>query len=347
MKRLMLFISLLFIFQGAAQASTGVTGRVSWRGEVVPGLKVRAYARIVDMASDKAVAVSSATAEDGTFMLALPPGSYYLTARSFDVKPRPGDYFGYFSGGPIQVRPGVPGQVVISLIKVPKDAEEKPAADRTGIYGDISFQGEPLNHSYLYVYKDPEEGFKGPGYLIQPVEKGHFQLRLPPGSYWLVARKRAKGGRYGPIEPGDYFSYYYGNPVRVTSGAMRRLEVEAIARQVPTDTVVENTFSGITGTVLGPDGLPAAGLYVFGYREAAMTGTPEVFSEQTGADGSYRLALPEAGTWYLLARQSFGGPAGEDELYGRYGGPIGKPIQFDGRQSPSEVVIRVARNAYP
>ena len=92
MKRLMLFISLLFIFQGTAQAFTGVVGRVSWRGEVVPGLKVRAYAQIVDIASDKTVAISSATAADGTFMLALPPGGYYLTARSFDARPRPGDF---------------------------------------------------------------------------------------------------------------------------------------------------------------------------------------------------------------------------------------------------------------
>lgn len=338
-----LLVLLALLLATPAWAVSGVQGRASWRGDLVAGIKVRAYRSVEDIAAGKPVAVSAPTGKDGRYRLELKPGNYVLTARSFDGAPKPGDYFCYFSGSPALVRAGGLVNVGFNLIKVPAEGAPKHGKV-TGIQGEISYRDQPLQRVYLYVYKSAADGFKGPGYNIVPVEKGRFRLRLPPGDYYLLARKRAKGGRFGPIETGDYFNYYYGNPVHIDSGTVRQVNIETVTRLSLLDDgpVV---FQGIRGTVLGPNGKPAAGLHVFGYRQAKMTGTPAVFSPATGADGSFALALPESGTWYLLARQSFGGPAGDDELYGRFG--LGAPIRFDPAAGVPEVTIHVDRKVHP
>jgi len=345
MRRLALLPFLLF-FAVPALAASGVQGRVSWRGEVAAGLKVRAYRSIADIPAERAVAVSEPTAADGTYSLELPPGSYYLTARSYEEKPAPGEFFCYYSGGPVRVGAGAYSNVGFNLIRIPQEAAPAPGA-ASGIRGMITFRDKPLERVYLYVYRDPGEGFKGPGYRIQPVEKGSFSLRLPPGEYWLLARKRAKGGQFGPIETGDYFNYYYGNPVRITPGTVREVKIEAITRLSLFEEEGDPLFNGVEGRVVGPGGKPAAGLYVFAYREPAMTGTPEVFSPRTGADGFFRLPLPEPGAWYLLAREHFGGPAGEGEFYGRHGGKTGKPVVIGSEAKVHEVTIHVERKKNP
>jgi len=333
----------LLLLSGAAQAASGIQGRVSWRGETIAGVKVRAYLQIEDIAAGKVLAVSAPSAADGTYRLELPPGDYVLTARSFEGEPAPGDYFCYFSGSPARVRPESFTSIGFNLIRIPEEAAPV-IGKQTGISGEISFRDAPLERVYLYVYRDAADGFKGPGYNIVPVERGRFKLRLPPGDYYLLARKRAKGGRFGPIETGDYFNYYFRNPLHIAAGELREVKIETVTRlSLFEDEQV--AFQGVRGQVLGPDDRPAAGLYVFGYRAAAMTGTPAVFSAPTAADGRFELELPETGNWYLLARESFGGPAGDGELYGRFAG--GAPVRFDTANAVDGVTIHVERKTHP
>lgn len=328
---------LFFLLPSLALAAGGVKGRVAWQGELVPGVKVRAYRSIPDIAAGKAAATSAEAGVDGTYTLELPPGEYYLTARDYEGKPAPGKHFCYYSGAPVKVAPGAFTNVGFNLIRIP--AEGVAATGQgTGIRGEITFQGEALEKCYLYVYKDPSRGFRGPAYFIQPVEKGKFRLRLPPGDYYLLARKRAKGGQFGPIEIGDHFNYYHGNPVRIEEGKMKEVRIETITRLSMLEEGGAPPFRGIAGKILGPGGKPAAGVRVFAYRKAAMTGHPELFSEPTSADGRFSLPLPENGPWYLLARQSFGGPAGEGELYGRLAGGA---ITLKPKETSREVTIRV------
>jgi len=328
-----------------AWAGSGIQGRVAWRTELVPGITIRAYRSLSEMAADRPVAQAAATALDGTYRLDLPPGSYFLTARDFDGKPHPGDHFCYYSGSPVQVRADGYTNVGFNLIRIPSEAPPQNAA-YTGIEGDISYQGEPLERVYLYVYKDPEDGFKGPGYTILPVEKGHFRLRLPPGDYWLLARKRAKGGRFGPIETGDYFNAYYGNPVRIEAGQVRDIQLETITRLSMLEEGPKLPFRGVRGLVVGSDGKPAAGLHVFAYTTPEMAGTPDYFSTPSGPDGRFELALPGTGPYYLLAREAFGGPASEGELYGKYQQRPDHSLTLDGEKGVQEIIIHV-ENALP
>nr|NIS40271.1 carboxypeptidase regulatory-like domain-containing protein [Desulfuromonadales bacterium] len=319
MTKRLFFVSILsLLLAGQALAASGIKGRVAWRGELVPEVRIRAYEAIADIAAGAPVAVSPPTAQDGTYRFDLAPGSYYLTARDYEGEPEPGRHFCYYSGAPVQVTEGSYTNVGFNLVRIPDEAPPQDGA--TAIRGEITYRDEPLERVYLYVYRDPSGGFKGPGYQIVPVEKGRFRLRLPPGEYYLLARKRQKGGRYGPIEIGDYFNYYYGNPVTVEDGETRTVRIETITRLSMLEQDDDaGSLRGVRGTIIGPAGKPAAGVRVFAYRGTAMTGTPKHFSDPSGADGQFDLPLP-AGTFYLLARESFGGPAAPGERYGKYGG---------------------------
>lgn len=343
MIRVVLIGFLLFgtVLPGWAADASGVRGRVAWRGELVPGVTIRAYAGIRDIGGGQTLAVSEPTALDGTYQLDLPPGRYVLTASSGADRPQAGDLFCYYSGSPVQVTAGSYRNVGFNLIRIATEAPPRPA-ERSGIFGEISFQGEPLSRAYLYVYKDPGRGFKGPAYFVQPVANGSFRLNLPPGDYYLLVRKRERGGQFGPIEIGDYFNVYHGNPLRVEAGRLHEVKIEAITRLSMLEEDLPGEFRGVRGQVLDARQLPVAGLYVFAYRDQEMTGTPDFFSTPTGPDGRFALALPDPGPFYLLARQAFGGPAAEGEPYGRLTTTGGVPLQVAPEADSPEVKIYVA-----
>jgi hypothetical protein len=341
MKNIVIFVFCLLLFPASLLAATGVKGRVAWRGELVPGITIKAFPSIAAIAAKQQVAISAPTALDGTYQLELAPGRYYLTADNFLGEPKPGDYFCYYSGAPVVVPTQGFRQVGFNLIRIPEAAEPK-SSKRSGIWGDISFQDQLLEKTYLYVYKSTETDFKGPAWFVQPVEKGSFRMSLPPGDYWLLARKRQQGGQYGPIEIGDYFTFYYGNPVHIEPNTLVNIQLETITRLSMLEEDPDATFTGISGTVVGNMGKPVAGLRVFAYASSAMTGTPAYISGATGADGQFRLLIPEAGHYWLLARQAIGGPATSGELYGKLGTQNGDGLVLSENQMSREVQIDVA-----
>lgn len=338
--RLLIILSMISLTALPALADSGVRGRVAWRGELIPDVKVRAYRKIADIATRSQVAVSAPTDLDGLYQLELPPGNYVLTASSGSDDPQPGNYFCYYSGSPVQVPEQGYRNVGFNLIRIP-EVKSVAQTERSGIYGELTFQDELLEQAYLYVYKDPSRYFKGPGYFIQPVARGSFRLNLPPGDYYLLARKRERGGQFGPIETGDYFNYYYGNPIHIGAGEVHEVKIETVTRlsMLEEDTV---DFQGVRGQVVDHAGQPLAGLYVFAYRDAGMTGTPDHFSTPTGADGRFEINLPDHGQYYLLARQAFGGPADVAELYGKFQGNSGVPRAVSVTEDEMEILIHVA-----
>lgn len=331
---------LICLISATTFAESGVRGRVAWRGELIQEITVRAYRQIADIAAGNVLATSAPTDLDGLYKLDLAPGNYVLTASNRSGAPQPGDLFCYYSGSPIQVPVSGYRNVGFNLIRVPEEQPVKKAA-RSGIYGQLSYQGGPLEKAYLYVYKDPGKNFKGPGYFIQPVARGDFQLNLPPGDYYLLARKRAQGGQFGPIEIGDYFNYYFGNPIHIEEGQVREVKLETVTRlSMLEEDVVD--LQGISGQVIDAAGNPQSGLYVFAYRQVEMTGNPDFFSPPTKADGRFEISLPDSGPYYLLARQAFGGPAGGDELYGKLQTASGVPLAVSIPTEKEEIVIHVS-----
>jgi hypothetical protein len=97
----------------------------------------------------------------------------------------------------------------------------------------------------------------------------------------------------------------------------------------------------VSGRILDSEGRPVSGVRVFAYQDQAMTGTPAAMSSPSGEDGLYRLALSAQGPWYLLARESLGGPAGPDELQGRHQGGAGSGLNLSPENPSLEVDIHV------
>ncbi len=190
----------------------------------------------------------------------------------------------------------------------------------------------PLEGTYLYVYKKGMDLY-GPAFAVSRAtgSDGTFDLSLPEGEYVVVARKRKQGEATGPVVAGDNRSEFITlvvdqdrdeisivAPVKV--GDTRRLSEQADVGQ-----------TGISGTIYDSDGNPLEGTRVHVYDHVQMSERPKYVSEKTTPDGSYLIYLPKGGTYYLAARDKFGGPPKLGDLYGRYD---------QGTIEPSAVIVK-------
>lgn len=210
--------------------------------------------------------------------------------------------------------------------------------DQGGTAGVATLKGRalsPIPEAVVYAYREGMD-LRGPAFVAsQPAaEDGSFSLALPPGKYFLVLRKRAEGEVVGPVETGDYRSEVIG-PITVRGGQVIDQDIFAAPkvgetkgietlRKVPAKT-------GIGGKIVDSDGKPVKGARVHAYQHSQMSERPKYVSEESGADGSYALFFPEGGTYYLAARNRFGGPPKIGEYYGRYD---------DGTVEPSAIHVQ-------
>lgn len=321
---------------------SGIYGRAAWRGELVPGVVVAAYADGSTAYLEGETARSDPTGVDGTYRLPLPPGRYTLVARKYGVagsgRPGAGDYYCFYSGSPVVVPPD--GWVPVGFNLVRFGDEDRQASERTLIEGRITYRDDPLERLYLYIYREPSEGFRGPGIATLPVGSGgRFRAAVEPGSYYLIARKRARGGMYGPMEIGDYFNYYPGNPVVVGDGERVEVTLETVTRISQLEE--EQPVPGLDGRIVDDSGEPVPGVRVFAYPPGEVKGRPLFFSEPSDGDGRFHLPFPEPGSYSLAARQRFGGPAVTGEYHGLY--RDGEPTEMGGGGPGGEVTLVVRR----
>lgn len=190
----------------------------------------------------------------------------------------------------------------------------------------------PLAEAYLYVYQEGMDLY-GPAFAVSPASDsdGRFSLSLPEGDYIGVVRRRANGESSGPVVAGDHRSEFLTLKVR---GGVTRIEVEAPLKvgddkQLAAEQELTQTI--LSGLILDSEGRPVEGARVHVYDHVQMSERPKFVSEKTGPDGRYLIHLPEGGTYYLAARDKFGGPPKIGDLYGRYD---------MGTIEPSAVVLR-------
>jgi hypothetical protein len=334
---------------GAPAPLTGVEGVASLGGKLTPGVVVFAFADAGPGPDARPVASSAPTDAEGRYRLALPPGQYHLVARSGARgwgRAAAGELFCYHLGSPVAVEAGRAARVAFNLARVP--AEPPAAAGGPGVRGSIRFDGKPLARAYLYVYRDPANAFRGMGDSSVPAdERGEFRLRLAPGRYWLLARKRRLGGMYGPPGKDDYVGYYPGNPVEIAGDRLVTVTLETTTRLDQLDEAFVNRPAGAPGQgsfggrVVDAAGAPVAGLYVLFYRPGQeLSGAPARVAGPTGADG--RFTAPGDGARYrIVARANLGGPAEEGEWYGAWRGARGEAETA--AASGADVKITVAR----
>jgi hypothetical protein len=213
------------------------------------------------------------------------------------------------------------------------DSNESSSAKKSSGKGHLQGQVTmPLEDVRLYVYK-PGMDLYGPAYAISTVtgNDGKFDIELPDGDYVVVARKRAKGEETGPVVAGDNRSEF----IKVSVlGSVVDMQISApvkIGDQRNFTGDIEESTTGLAGQILDSDGQPVTAARVHVYDHVQMSERPKFVSEKTGPDGRYLIYLPAGGTYYLAARDKFGGPPKLGDLYGRYD---------KGTIEPSAVVVK-------
>ncbi len=191
-----------------------------------------------------------------------------------------------------------------------------------------------LADALVYIYQEGDDIY-GPARVIsEPTPSdGSFSLSLKPGKYVAVVRKRVSGEVAGPVLIGDYRS----EPVAFEVGQGSEKVVLSITAGLKVSN--EKAFpapspqsaTGLAGRVIDADGNPVEGTRVHVYDHIQMSERPKYVSERTGVDGKYFVPVKRGGTYYLAARDRFGGPPQIGDLFGRYD---------EGTVDPSGVVVR-------
>ena len=226
--------------------------------------------------------------------------------------------------------------LALALVMSLAGCQENPATGKEGaaptlgrVHGTIV---TPLEGGLLYVYKKGMDLY-GPAFAVSEAAgaDGSFDLKLPPGDYIVVARKRKNGETAGPILAGDNKSGFINITVTADGKEMTIVAPTKVgdSRRLTKDAAVTKT--GISGIITNADGNPVENARVHVYDHVQMSERPKYVSEKTGPDGRYIIYLPEGGTYYLAARDKFGGPPKLGDLYGRY---------YQGTIEPSAIVVR-------
>ncbi|MHB8810270.1 MAG: carboxypeptidase-like regulatory domain-containing protein [Desulfobulbaceae bacterium] len=187
------------------------------------------------------------------------------------------------------------------------------AAQGNGVFAGrvVDVVQQPVAGAAVFVYNS--SNIRRPADYISPPSDsaGGFQLTLPAGHYWAVARKRQGEEKYGPLLPGDRHS---GAPLEVDITAGDTLEEEFVVADLKETSQLavklDTSFLHIEGKLLTKEGAPVAGGYAFARRDQKGKGIPDYVSAWTDGSGVYTLFLPP-GTYWLGLAQTF--PPGPTE----------------------------------
>lgn len=188
--------------------------------------------------------------------------------------------------------------------------------------------GLPVQGAHVYAYVDFSKNLIGVADHVSKGSRqdGSYKLVLPPGEYYLVARKRSSGSNYGPIVTGDLYDHRFEQEsVSIEPGRELEKNFELVKLSEPMFFQVftegqRKTETGIRGRILDPDGEPVQGAFATAYRDGNMKRLPDFASTLSGDDGVFTLYLPNGGKWYIGARSHARGAPVPGEPVGRYDG---------------------------
>ncbi len=315
MKTLLTVILLLFPL--VLSAGT-IEGRVVSADQAMSGVVVSAY-ETLDFSSEP-ISRSEPSDGEGSFRIELPTGSYALFGWD-----SAGANFAFCGRNPVPL-----GDETIwaGLQSVPVDIAETLTYDdeySAAIEGQVLHDGLPVAGAYVHLYLDVAEDLKGLGYRLSlPTgDDGYFRFDgLPESNYFLVARFRQNGQRVGPVQEGDLFGVYSGNPLTARAGTVQQVKLRTVAKLK--DAAESETFSSahgpvLKGVILNREGHGVADIHAFAYVDRVIGHKrPAAISSQTTDDGRFVINLPEPGTYYVGAREAYGDSPAPDELFGMY-----------------------------
>ena len=226
---------------------------------------------------------------------------------------------------------------------------------RTGLRGQIVLKesGAPITGAFVNVYPDTISNLLGPSQFIStPTDDlGRYQIEVPPGVYYVVARKRLSGQPTGPLEPGDFYSEHQRIVVRIESGKFAVVDLPVVVMKAPmffkSRVVDRATGTGIRGTLIDPSGKPVMGGFAMAYADPEMKRLPDFASTLSDEQGHFTIYLPEGGNYYLAARIHAWDMPSPGEPYGKYGGATATPVTVATDRFVEDIVIEMAPFAGP
>lgn len=205
---------------------------------------------------------------------------------------------------------------------------------KTGITGQVVLKesGAPLADAYVNIYPDAMSNLLGPSQFISsPTDTlGRYTLEVPPGTYYVVARKRVSGQPSGPLSPGDFYSEHERISTVVVAGKLAVVDLPVAPMKAPMffkkQMTPQETTTGIRGVLLDASGKPVPGSFAIAYTNADMQRLPDFVSTLSDGDGNFTIYLPKAGSYFLGARIHAWDMPRPGELYGRLGGDAPQPV---------------------
>lgn len=171
----------------------------------------------------------------------------------------------------------------------------------TGLVMDVS--GNPVAGVEAYVYDDTN--IRRPAdYISPPTDKsGEFRITLPPGRYWVVARLRQGGQRFGPLLSGDKHS---GAPLEIDVMPGEQADEEFVVADLEETSLLtvkfDTSFIKVEGNLQTKEGQPVENRYAFANRQAAAKKIPDYVGAWTDRSGKFTLFLPEGTYYFGMAR---------------------------------------------
>jgi hypothetical protein len=349
--RLLLVVLTALLGACAPDEQAGVSGQLLFQNQPLVQAQLEVYLRADKDRSVQPFAVGS-TDSNGRFLVNLPPGDYFLIGkqRTVDASGRTRMLMAESPDNPHQVKAGIKAIVPFNLREMGREGGLIADAD-TGLGGTLTVGGEPVAYAFVYIYTEDAGGLIGPSYgeAVQADGEGRFQVDLPAGRYFLVARSRTDGSRSGELTPGDLNGTYSGNPVEVARGERIKLDsfpMQPINARVQAERQAAGTFvptdTALTGLVADSNGEPVDGVYVFAYLDSRMVGKPVYISAPSDEDGQFQLYLGDGGTYFIGARSAYGGPLEPGEWVGTYEGQSDHSIRIatGNKESLGTLIVR-------
>lgn len=169
----------------------------------------------------------------------------------------------------------------------------------SGLTGTILFNDKPLAGAQVEVYLKAEKDRSTLPFSEAGTDgDGHFQVSLPVGHYYLIAKKREQSGGH----PRMLMAECPANPLEVTGG-MRELPAFSVREMGRDGALVPDPGTAVRGRVTAAGkGVPRAYVYVYTEDSAGLMGPSYGEAVATEKDGSFHIDLP-AGRYYLAARK--------------------------------------------
>ena len=207
------------------------------------------------------------------------------------------------------------------------------SAKGNGLEGRVTVDGQPVPGGAVFAYLSYEDVLAFKPYAASGAtgDDGSYTLDLPPGKYFVVAKKRAAGVTDGPLAVGDGYSFNGSNPITVDPGAYVHVGFSLSRKlaEVQYRDGLDPATGSLEGVIeYGGKPLEGASLQIFLDGAELFRGQGYASAPPTGKSGSFRIdLLPESAFFVVVRKRAKGpgaGPIAEGDYFAYF---VENPVQ--------------------